>query len=60
LFILIGQRDEGIGVIGNYYLLSLHEELLENKEFEDFEVVEPVGPVKKGIWSKPHIRIVVF
>lgn len=58
-----GQRDEGIGVIGNYYLLSLEEilytwltmkELLDNKEFEDFEEVEPVGPVKKEYWWNPQ------
>ncbi|MBM7648082.1 cell wall assembly regulator SMI1 [Bacillus ectoiniformans] len=57
-----GQKDEGIGVLGNYYLLSLEEiletwktmsQLLEKGSFSDFEAVEPVGPVKKDYWWNP-------
>ncbi|WP_460148637.1 SMI1/KNR4 family protein [Priestia megaterium] len=57
-----GQVDEGIGVIGNYYLLSLEEilytqstmkELLDNGDFEDFEPVEAIGPVKRDFWWNP-------
>ncbi|MEB2266117.1 SMI1/KNR4 family protein [Priestia megaterium] len=57
-----GQVDEGIGVIGNYYLLSLDEilytqstmkELLDNGDFEDFEPIEAIGPVKRDFWWNP-------
>jgi cell wall assembly regulator SMI1 len=57
-----GQKDEGIGVIGNYYLLSLEEiletwktmkDLLDKDDFSDFEPLEPIGPVKKNYWWNP-------
>ncbi|GAB1779210.1 hypothetical protein PMEGAS67_46870 [Priestia megaterium] len=64
-----GQKSEGLGVIGNYDLLSLDEivhswrvmkELFDGGEFEDFEEVEPVGPVKGEFWWNPlWIPIVV-
>ncbi|MED4135572.1 SMI1/KNR4 family protein [Priestia megaterium] len=62
LMIHNGQRDEYIAAIDNYLLLPLDEivytwqtlkELLDGGEFEDFEEVEPVGPVKKEFWWNP-------
>jgi cell wall assembly regulator SMI1 len=59
LLIHNGQRDEYIGVIGNYVLLSLDEivynwqtmkELLDSKDFEE---VETIGPIKKEFWWNP-------
>ncbi|WP_257065060.1 SMI1/KNR4 family protein [Priestia megaterium] len=57
-----GQKSERVGVIGNYDFLSIDEivhgwqvmrELFDGGEFEDFEEVEPVGPVKGEFWWNP-------
>ncbi len=64
LMIHNGQRDEYIAVIDNYLLLPLDEivytwqtlkRALDGGEFEDFEEVEPVGPVKKRILVEPML-----
>ncbi|MGR6342607.1 SMI1/KNR4 family protein [Priestia megaterium] len=63
LMIHNGQQDEYVAAIDNYLLLPLDEivytwqtlkELLDGGEFEDFEEVEPVGPVKKEFWWNPR------
>lgn len=57
-----GQDNEEVGILVAYCMLSTHDiietwkimnSLLERNEFDDFESVEAIGPVKSEAWWNP-------